>query len=64
MGDFIATGAEMVVSANPGCLMQLDWGRKRGGLKVAVKHLVQVLDESLGQEHSADDGLKSTAKPE
>ncbi len=47
MEDVAATGAELVVSANPGCLLQLDWGRKRSGQKIAVKHVVQVLDESL-----------------
>lgn len=47
MDDVAATGAELVVSANPGCLMQLDWGRKRGNGKLDVKHIVEVLDESL-----------------
>jgi len=47
MDDIAAAGAELVVSANPGCLMQLDWGCSRGGRKIAVKHVVEVLDESL-----------------
>lgn len=47
MADVAETGAQLVVSANPGCLMQLEWGRKRSGLPIAVKHVVQVLDESL-----------------
>jgi glycolate oxidase iron-sulfur subunit len=47
MDDIASTGAELVVSANPGCLLQLEWGRKRGGQKITVKHVVQVLDESL-----------------
>ncbi len=47
MDDIAATGAELVVSANPGCLLQLNWGRKRTGRPIRVKHLVQVLDESL-----------------
>jgi glycolate oxidase iron-sulfur subunit len=47
MADVAETGAELVVSANPGCLMQLEWGRRRSGQKIVVKHLVQVLDESL-----------------
>ncbi len=50
MQDIDATGAELVVSANPGCLMQLDWGRRRGSNNLVVKHIVQVLDESLDQE--------------
>jgi len=47
MDDVAATGAELVVSANPGCLMQLAWGQKRSGQQIEVKHVVQVLDESL-----------------
>jgi len=47
MADVAETGAQLVVSANPGCLMQLEWGRKRSGLPITVKHVVQVLDESL-----------------
>jgi glycolate oxidase iron-sulfur subunit len=46
MEDIAETGAELVVSANPGCLLQLDWGRKRGSDKIKVKHIVEVLDES------------------
>ncbi|MGQ9489337.1 MAG: (Fe-S)-binding protein [Anaerolineae bacterium] len=46
MADVAATGARLVISANPGCLLQLEWGRRRSGLPVVVKHLVQVLDES------------------
>ena len=52
MEDVAATGAQLLVSANPGCLMQLEWGGKRSGGKLAVKHVVQVLDESM------DDGTQ------
>jgi len=48
MEDVTATGAEVVVSANPGCLLQLEWGRRRMGQPIVVKHVVEVLDESLG----------------
>jgi glycolate dehydrogenase iron-sulfur subunit len=47
MDDIAATSARLVISANPGCLLQLDWGRKRSGQRITVKHVVQVLDESL-----------------
>jgi glycolate oxidase iron-sulfur subunit len=47
MADVAATGAEVVVSANPGCLLQLEWGRKRTNAPVTVKHVVEMLDESL-----------------
>jgi len=54
MSDVAATGAEVVVSANPGCLIQLDWGRRRTGIDVAVRHIVELLDESLGYESEAN----------
>ena len=47
MADVAETGAELVVSANPGCLLQLEWGRRRSKAPVTIKHVVQVLDESL-----------------
>jgi glycolate oxidase iron-sulfur subunit len=45
--DVEATGAEVVVSANPGCLLQLEWGAKRTGSSVKVKHITQILAEAL-----------------
>jgi glycolate oxidase iron-sulfur subunit len=47
MADVAATGAELVVSANPGCLLQLSWGQRRSQQAIEIKHVVQVLDESL-----------------
>jgi glycolate oxidase iron-sulfur subunit len=47
MADVASTGAQVVVSANPGCLLQLDWGAKRAKLDVQVKHITQVLAEAL-----------------
>jgi len=47
MADVASTGAQVVVSANPGCLLQLDWGTKRAKLDVQVKHVTQVLAEAL-----------------
>ena len=52
MDDVKATGAEVVVSANPGCLLQLEWGAKRAKSNVAVKHVTQVLLEVI-QERKA-----------
>jgi glycolate oxidase iron-sulfur subunit len=47
MDDVAQTGAEVVVSANPGCLLQLEWGARRRGGQLAVRHVVQVLDDGL-----------------
>jgi len=47
MIDIASTGAETVVSANPGCLLQLQWGANRTKAHLEVKHVTQVLLESL-----------------
>jgi len=47
MADVAATGADVVVSANPGCLLQLEWGARRHNLPIAVKHVTQVIWERL-----------------
>lgn len=38
-------GADVVVTANPGCQMQLTSGLRRVGSHIRVKHIVEVLDE-------------------
>ncbi len=40
------TGAAVVASANPGCLLQLEAGARRYGVPVRVQQLTQLLDES------------------
>jgi len=44
----LATGAEVIVSANPGCMLQLQKGLRHRGLDIQVKHLVQILDQAYG----------------
>ena len=46
MDEIAATGATTLVTANPGCLMQLDKGLRRAGRRGEVKHVVELLDES------------------
>jgi glycolate oxidase iron-sulfur subunit len=44
MEDLLGVRPEVVVTANPGCQMQLEAGlRARGRDDVAVKHLAEVL---------------------
>lgn len=46
--DAIAsTGAEMVVASNPGCLIQIEHGLAKRGLRVEVIHPIDLLDRSL-----------------
>ena len=44
----LATGADVVVSANPGCMIQLAAGLEAAGAarRVRVRHLVELLDEA------------------
>jgi glycolate oxidase iron-sulfur subunit len=47
LDDLLSTGAEVVVSANPGCQMQLEAGlRSRGRGDIAVKHVAELLAEA------------------
>lgn len=42
-----ATGADLLVTSNPGCLMQVTAALERQGRTIATAHLVSVLDASL-----------------
>jgi glycolate oxidase iron-sulfur subunit len=46
MRDVGGTGATTIVTANPGCMMQLQSGLRRSGLRGDVKHVVELLDEA------------------
>ncbi len=46
IGKVKATGAEVLVTANPGCHMQLGAGARLFGASCQVKHVVELLDES------------------
>ncbi|HEX6922128.1 MAG TPA: heterodisulfide reductase-related iron-sulfur binding cluster, partial [Actinomycetes bacterium] len=43
----LATGAELLVTANPGCLMQVAAALGRVGGQISLAHTVEVLDASL-----------------
>jgi glycolate oxidase iron-sulfur subunit len=43
MDNIEATGADVVVTTNPGCLLQLSAGVKRRGLSIEIEHLCQFL---------------------
>ncbi len=46
MADIAATGADTIVTANPGCMLQLAFGARRAGLRTRVDHVVDLLDEA------------------
>jgi glycolate oxidase iron-sulfur subunit len=41
-----ATGADAVVTANPGCIIQIQQGLEGGARPVRVLHIVELLDEA------------------
>jgi glycolate oxidase iron-sulfur subunit len=43
----VATGADAVVSANPGCMLQVASGLEERGRPTAVLHVVEVLDRAM-----------------
>lgn len=43
-----STGAEAVVTANPGCILQIQQGLREAGSTVKVLHLVELLDRAYG----------------
>ena len=50
MNHIAATGAEQVVTANPGCMMQIEQGLRALGVPGRVVHVVDVLDEAYRVE--------------
>lgn len=52
MASIKETGAQVVVTGNPGCLLQLEAGVKRAGLDVRVCHTAELLDESFARPQS------------
>jgi glycolate oxidase iron-sulfur subunit len=45
--NVLRTGAPLLVTANPGCLMQVASSLERTGQRIALAHIVEVLDTSI-----------------
>jgi glycolate oxidase iron-sulfur subunit len=43
----LATGADLLVTANPGCLMQVAAGVRRAGGTIGLVHTAQILDAAI-----------------
>lgn len=46
IANLASTDARVVVTANPGCALQLAAGLRRAGMAVQVKHVVELLDDA------------------
>ena len=47
------TGVNIITTANPGCLLQLQYGAQREGLDLEVRYVTDLLDESYRLEQNA-----------
>ncbi|MCW5962934.1 MAG: (Fe-S)-binding protein, partial [Bryobacterales bacterium] len=56
MGHANASGAEIITSANPGCLLQLEAGVRLHGNGQRVLHVMEVLDEAYGGTEGLEGG--------
>jgi glycolate oxidase iron-sulfur subunit len=43
----LATGAGAVITANPGCMLQIEAGLRARGSQLPVFHVVEVLDRAM-----------------
>ena len=53
MEDIAATGVYDLVTANPGCMLQLEQGLRMRGISGRVSHVVDLLDEAYQAETTA-----------
>ena len=51
-----ATGAEIIATANPGCMLQLQAGVRLHGENQRVMHVVEILDEAYGRSDERSRG--------
>ena len=45
--NIASTGAQLLVTANPGCLMQVSSSLERQGTRIGLAHTIEVLDASI-----------------
>ena len=50
LNNINATGVQEVITANPGCMLQIEQGLKSQGTPGSVRHVVDILDEAYGLE--------------
>jgi|TARA_B100002003_G_scaffold452_1_gene374 glycolate oxidase iron-sulfur subunit len=48
MEHISAAGADAVITANPGCQIQLAWGVMRNRMELEVLHIAELLDKAYG----------------
>jgi glycolate oxidase iron-sulfur subunit len=53
MDDIAATGADVIATANPGCMMQLETGVRQRNLDARVVHVIELVDQALTEAKRA-----------
>ena len=48
--NILKTGAQVVVTSNPGCMLQIEAGLKKAGAQIRVQHIADFLAERLAKE--------------
>ena len=64
MDDFETTGADVLATANPGCLLQLQYGVEDRGLSADVKYVTDLLDEAYRMEDQGTGSATGAVDPE
>jgi len=52
LNNVAATEADVLVTANPGCHLQLAWGLKEAGMKQPVLHIVELIGKAIPESGS------------
>jgi glycolate oxidase iron-sulfur subunit len=63
MENIRQTGAEVIATANPGCVMQLQLGVARAGVPARVAHVVDLLDAAYTAGHGPRSAVSPTSAP-
>jgi glycolate oxidase iron-sulfur subunit len=48
IGHIVASAAQTVITANPGCILQIQQGLRARGRNVSVLHIIEILDRAYG----------------
>ena len=62
MANIALTGADVVVTGNPGCLLQLRYGIRRHGLNMEAWHTAEYLDRAYGEPSKTGSGTVSDGR--
>jgi glycolate oxidase iron-sulfur subunit len=48
IGHIVASAAQTIITANPGCILQIQQGLRARGRNVSVLHIIEILDRAYG----------------